>query len=182
MRVVTEYDGMRQLVPGKRGTQPLDLTYSDCEVINMMNPMGPPLAAAKIRGDREHPCLRGMVRFYQMRGSVLITAEISGLPRSGFFAFHIHEGASCGGEGVPNSAGHYNPTNAQHPDHAGDLPPLLSASGNAYLAVKTDRFSIREIIGRTVIIHSDPDDFHTQPSGNSGKKIGCGEIYSVCRR
>ena len=45
-----------------------------------------------------------------------------------------------------------------------------------YLSVKTDRFSVNEIIGRTVVIHSDPDDFHTQPAGNAGKKIACGVI------
>lgn len=40
----------------------------------------------------------------------------------------------------------------------------------------TNRFSIEEIIGRTVVIHDMTDDFKTQPSGNSGKKIACGVI------
>ena len=56
------------------------------------------------------------------------------------------------------------------------LPPLLRCKGNAYLSVKTDRFTVDEIIGRTLVIHSDPDDFHTQPAGNAGKKIACGVI------
>ena len=63
-----------------------------------------------------------------------------------------------------------------HPKHAGDLPPLMGCQGNAYLAVKTDRFIVHDIIGKTVVIHSDPDDFHTQPAGNAGKKIACGVI------
>ena len=57
-----------------------------------------------------------------------------------------------------------------------DLPSLFTTKGNAFLAVLTDRFSINEIIGKTVIIHSAPDDFRTQPAGNSRSKIACGEI------
>lgn len=75
-----------------------------------------------------------------------------------------------------DAGGHFNPTGQKHPMHAGDLPQLLSAGGKAYLAVLTDRFSIRDVIGRSVIIHEQPDDFHTQPAGDSGARIGCGVI------
>ena len=142
----------------------------------MISETGRLAAIARIRGGEGNELLRGTVKFYQQRGSVLIVAEITGLPRSGFFAFHIHEGASCTGVGFADTRGHYNPTKVLHPMHAGDLPPLLSASGNAYMAVRTDRFAIRDVIGRTVVIHSDPDDFHTQPAGNAGQKIACGVI------
>lgn len=138
-----------------------------------------PDAVAKIKGGREAPCLTGEVKFYQSREGVLIVAEVSGLPsenESGFFAFHIHEGKSCGGENFSDTGGHYNPAGAPHPCHAGDLPPLLSCQGKAYLAVRTDRFCVRDIIGRTVVIHSGPDDFHTQPAGNPGSKMACGVI------
>ena len=74
---------------------------------------------------------------------------------------------------------HYNPKNQPHPSHAGDLPPLLSCKGSAYMQVKTDRFRICDIIGRTVIIHSDIDDFRTQPSGDAGEKTACGVIRAV---
>lgn len=72
---------------------------------------------------------------------------------------------------------HYNPVERVHPKHAGDLPPLLECQGNAYLSIRTDRFSVSDVVGRTVVIHSDPDDFHSQPAGNAGMKIGCGVIY-----
>ena len=141
-----------------------------------------PDAVAHIRGGREAPCLSGDVQFYQKCGSVLVVAQICGLPQDndlGFFALHIHEGGSCSGEGFSDTGGHYNPTGAQHPNHAGDLPPLMLCNGGAYLAVQTDRFCVRDIIGRTVVIHSGPDDFHSQPAGNAGTKIACGVI---CRR
>ena len=60
--------------------------------------------------------------------------------------------------------------------HAGDMPPLFGTDRFAFSAFLTDRFSAEEGIGKTVIIHDSPDDFTTQPSGNSGVKIACGVI------
>ena len=138
-----------------------------------------PDAVAQIQGGTEAPQLTGCVQFYQENGCVLIVAKIFGLPESetGFFGFHIHQGENCSGTDFSKTGSHYNPNGQAHPKHAGDLPPLLACHKNAYLSVKTDRFSVNEIIGRTVVIHSDPDDFHSQPAGNAGKKIACGVIH-----
>ena len=76
----------------------------------------------------------------------------------------------------PNSGAHYNPKECPHPFHAGDMPPLFGADGYAFLTFVTSRFTVKEIVGKTVIIHSSPDDFTTQPSGNAGEKIACGLI------
>ena len=143
------------------------------ELINV----GAPCAAASVSGSG----ISGTVQFYPFRGIVLVVADIRCLPRTeaNIFAVHIHEGASCGGEDFSASGAHYNPQDVRHPRHAGDLPPLFSNSGSAFTAVMTDRFSINEIIGRTVIIHDMPDDFRTQPAGNSGGKIACGVIRRV---
>ena len=138
-----------------------------------------PDAFAKITGGMEAPQLSGCVRFYQENGCVLITARVCGLPKvseTGFFGFHIHEGNTCQGSSFSGTGSHYNPTRQAHPEHAGDLPPLIWCQGNAYLSFRTDRFSIKDIIGRTVVIHSNSDDFCTQPAGNAGKKIACGVI------
>lgn len=137
-----------------------------------------PDAVAQIHGGKEAPQLTGWVRFYQERECVLIEAGISGLPENGtgFFGFHIHQGQRCSGTDFSGTGSHYNPWARPHPLHAGDLPPLLGCHGNAYLSLKTNRFFVDEIIGRTVVIHSDSDDFRSQPAGNAGKKIACGEI------
>lgn len=138
-----------------------------------------PDAVAQIQGGMEVPQLTGCVEFYQENGCVLIVARVSGLPRvseTEFFGFHIHQGESCSGTDFSETGSHYNPTDEAHPKHEGDLPPLISCHGNAYLSVKTGRFTVNDIIGRTVVIHSDPDDFHSQPAGNAGKKIACGVI------
>lgn len=144
-----------------------------------MNPKSEkPAAMAQIRGDAAHPALQGTVRFYTRTMGTLVTADVLGLPDSetGFFGFHIHEGNDCSGTGFAATGGHYNPLTRAHPRHAGDLPPLLSDNGTAWFSVLTGRFQVRDIIGKTVVIHSKPDDFTTQPSGNSGAKIACGII------
>ncbi len=138
-----------------------------------------PDAIAQIRGGTEAPQLSGCVRFYQEKGRVLIVATISCLPQDSetrFFGFHIHEGRSCSGTDFAGTGSHYSPLGLAHPKHAGDLPPLLICQGNAYLALRTDRFSVKDILGRTVVIHSNPDDFRSQPGGNAGNKIACGVI------
>lgn len=141
--------------------------------------------AALLRGNNEHPNLQGRVRFWQTGYGVLVVAEVTGLPNpteaceSPVFGFHIHSGGSCtGNETDPfaDALTHYNPKGCAHPHHAGDLPPLFGNKGKAFMAVLTDRFTVKDIIGRTVIIHSAPDDFTTQPAGNSGQKIACGVI------
>ena len=134
-------------------------------------------AVAQIRGNQTAPNLRGTAVFHQKPRGVLAEIQVEGLPRdNAFFALHIHEGNSCRGEDFADTGLHYNPDGAAHPYHAGDLPPLLSCDGNAYMTVFTNRFSVREILGKTLVIHSHPDDFHTQPAGNAGEKIACGVI------
>ena len=145
----------------------------------MQIPKGAPHAVASIRGSEAAPELQGLVHFYQLPCHVIVKAQIQGLPKAsktGFFAFHIHSGDSCAGEGFPDTMGHYDPLGAPHPEHAGDLPPLLSCGGRACMSVMTDRFRLCDVIGRTVVIHSGADDFKTQPAGDPGSKIGCGVI------
>ncbi len=145
-----------------------------------------PDATAWIFGSPTYPDIRGIVYFYQLSNGVLLFAEVSGLPydqgtcASRIFGFHIHGGGACTGDSslpFANAGAHYNPDNCPHPYHAGDLPPLFGNNGLAFQSVFTDRFTVDEIIGRTVIVHISPDDFTTQPSGNSGEEIACGQIY-----
>lgn len=143
---------------------------------------GRPDALAYISGSKDYPSIRAKVSFFAVRDGVLVHTEASGLPAEQpyrVFAYHIHEGESCTGNArdpFADTLGHYNPTQKPHPYHAGDLPPLFSNNGYALSVVLTSRFVLAEIIGKTIIIHDRTDDFHSQPSGNSGNKIACGEI------
>lgn len=152
-----------------------------------------PYAQAVLRGSALAPELSGLVQFYPMKEGALVVAQVDGLPEHlpavldkppiGPFGFHIHEGGTCGiqmGENAFESAGgHYNPTNEYHPQHAGDLPVLFSDNGYALLAVYTGRFKPADVLGRTAMIHRNPDDFRTQPAGNSGVRLACGVIERV---
>lgn len=144
-----------------------------------------PQAFARVRGSKTYSAIRGFVYFYPIDGGVLVAASIQGLPEptvnapTGIFGFHIHSGSRCSGTAespFADTLGHYNPAEVNHPNHAGDLPPLFGNHGYAFQVFFTDRFSAREILGKTVVIHSHPDDFTSQPAGNSGEKIACGQI------
>lgn len=139
-----------------------------------------PDAVARLAGGPQDPRIRGMVRFYQTHAGVIVHTHISGLPKTdGIYAFHIHSGSSCTGNAddpFADAGTHENPAGRPHPYHAGDLPPVFNAGGRAFFMVLTDRFAVREILGKTVILHASPDDFTTQPAGNAGRKIACGII------
>ncbi|MGE4277507.1 MAG: superoxide dismutase family protein [Lawsonibacter sp.] len=143
---------------------------------------GRPMAVARIRGEHPSSGPSGTVSFYPSGCNTFVVADIHRLPHSDapcsskIFGFHIHEGTSCAGADFSETKGHYNPDDCAHPYHAGDLPPLFECNGHAFLVVLTNRFCISDIIGRTVVIHSQQDDFTSQPSGNSGAKIACGVI------
>lgn len=141
-----------------------------------------PDAIALVEGNEAHPNLGGWVCFYSTPlTGILICGEIFGLPdmdkpeQSGFYGMHIHENGDCT---MPFSetGNHYNPTNSPHPFHAGDLPPLLGNHGYAWFAFYDHRLTIPDVLNRSLIVHLNRDDFTTQPSGDSGEKIGCGVI------
>ena len=95
---------------------------------------------------------------------------------NGFHGFHIHDGNSCE---PMMEGGHYNPTNKPHSQHVGDMPPLLANDGVAFSGFYTKRFYPEDIVGKVVVIHCNPDDFVSQPSGNPGSIIACGEIKEL---
>lgn len=148
-----------------------------------------PDAVAVVRGSAEYKEIYGTVKLFSAAHGVLVVADVLGLPASspcggGIFALHIHGGTACTGNAedpFADAGTHYNPRGCPHPYHAGDLPPLFSAGGQAFSAFLTDRFAVAEVLGRVVVIHDRPDDFTTQPAGNAGKRIACGVISPVRR-
>ena len=149
---------------------------------------GEPQALAWVTGGNAVPTLSGLVKFYNTPyGGTLVEAELFGLPgkaqsgSSTFYGMHIHEGGDCS-DNFQHTGGHLNPTGAPHPQHMGDLLPLFSNQGYAWISFYDKRFIIPEILGKTVVIHQMPDDLQSQPAGNSGEKIGCGVIRLTNRQ
>lgn len=159
-------------------------TYSPIDIFTQLLQKKKPDAFASILGGREAPFLMGTAYFYDTPyQGLLIEVDIGGLPyskdsASRFYGMHIHETGDCS-DNFTKTGRHYNPADSPHPQHAGDLPPLLGCSGYAYSVFYTCRLQISEIINRSIIIHASYDDFTTQPSGNSGDKIGCGVIQKA---
>lgn len=157
--------------------------------INQYN-KGRPQAAASIRGGPLRPQINGEVCFYSVPGGTWVCAEVRGLPPYrpagngedpiGPHGFHIHESGSCivGDPQDPFQAAgeHWNPDNQPHGNHAGDFPVLFSNQGYAEICFFTNRFRPVDVIGKSVIIHQNPDDYRTQPAGDAGKRLACGVI------
>ena len=104
------------------------------------------------------------------------------IARVDFLGSIYMSGTSCTGNSddeFANAKAHYNPKNCPHPFHVGDLPPLIENNGYSYMSVFINKFKVKDIIGKVLIIHDMPDDFTTQPSGNSGTKIACGKIQKA---
>lgn len=157
------------------------------EKFNLMG-IGAPYATAVIRGNAANSALHGTVDFMRCRRGTLVAAELWGLPNDtapcspNICAMHIHAAGNCSeGEMPPFSGagGHYDPKGCPHPAHSGDCPPLFAERGYALSLFYTERFTPGEIIGRAVIIHSQRDDFTTQPAGDSGQRLGCGVIKAL---
>jgi superoxide dismutase, Cu-Zn family len=148
------------------------------------------IATARLRGGPLAPGLVGTVLFKDVPGGTVVSVEVYGLPPYrpsqdgqppiGPHGFHIHEFGNCT-VGDPNNpfqatGGHWNPTNQPHGNHAGDFPVLFSNQGMARMSFFTDKFKVTDVIGKSLVIHQNPDDYRTQPAGASGKKLACGVI------
>lgn len=129
--------------------------------------------------------VQGVVSFSKERDGVRVEASIQGLT-PGLHGFHIHEYGDCSSPDANSAGGHFNPGDMPHgaptaeKHHAGDLGNLhADASGNAKLALVVAKLSFEgptSILGRSVVVHAQADDFTTQPTGASGARVACGVI------
>ena len=131
--------------------------------------------------------VQGHINFTQVGPNrVRVSGEVTG-HQPGMKGFHIHEKGDCSAPDAMSAGGHFNPAGKPHGDpatpdhHGGDMPMLTAdAAGNATLEATIDTVTIGsgagDIVGRAVVIHKDPDDFKTQPTGNSGARVACGVI------
>ena len=130
----------------------------------------------------------GSVTFREMRdGRVEAEIKLTGVP-PGVHGFHVHQNGDCGDNG--NAAGgHFNPTSMPHAaptaasHHAGDAGNVeADANGNVnetkVLTGITVSPSSTSVVGHAVILHANPDDLTTQPTGNAGPRIACGVVMA----
>lgn len=144
-------------------------------------------AVANVTGYQDQN-ISGVVTFTKVPDGIKIVADVNGL-KPGKHGFHVHEHGDCSGTDGMKAGGHFNPTNSKHggPDsaerHVGDFGNLeADESGHAHYE-RVDKLIAFEgansILEKSIIIHADPDDLETQPTGNSGARIACGKIEAA---
>lgn len=129
----------------------------------------------------------GQAHFTQRGSTVLVSGEIRGLKPNAVHGFHVHEKGDCSSGDGMSTGGHFNPTgkpHGKHADtthHAGDLQSLTAdAFGVAKFRFEAPGLTVgsaaTDVVGRGLIVHRDPDDYKTQPTGNAGPRIACAVI------
>ncbi len=167
------------------------LTIGIAMLLGSCSMPGREIAQAMLNSTKDNTPI-GTAKFYsQAGGKIKMDLELNFPERAdSTVAVHFHEHGDCGNMGE-NTHGHWNPTNEPHGKwgsatyHSGDIGNIkLDSKGHATLSVTTDRWSVmandpKNIIGRGIIVHGGTDDYVTQPTGNSGPRVGCGVIEEV---
>lgn len=145
-----------------------------------------PTASADLQA-RSGSSVSGKVAFSEVNGRLRVEAQVAGLT-PGEHGFHVHEAGDCSAPDASSAKGHFNPAGKAHGHHAGserhggDMPNLLAnAAGDARFSGDIEGLSLggmTGVVGRSIVIHADPDDYKSQPAGNSGKRIACGVIVA----
>jgi Cu-Zn family superoxide dismutase len=131
--------------------------------------------------------VHGVVTFVRKGDATLVNANMAGLKPNGTRGMHIHEFGDCSARDASSAGQHFNPGASEHgsPDsashHAGDLGNITAdAKGEVYVSFEiadgTFGTGNDSIVGRSIVVHAERDDLHTQPAGNSGDRIACGVI------
>lgn len=151
-------------------------------------PAGSAARAHAVLASASNSDVSGTLSFASTGEGVRITGSITGLKPDSTHGFHIHEHGDCSTPDASSAGGHFNPTQQPHghPDegqrHAGDLPnQQANAEGVATVDVLAKDIQLgtggdTDVLGGAVIVHAQPDDYSSQPSGNAGARIACGVI------
>lgn len=129
---------------------------------------------------------KGVVTFTQQPENQLkIEGKITGI-KPGQHGLHIHQWGNCSAKDGTSAGGHFNPSNHQHGSpnaevrHVGDLGNITAnqdgVSTFSFVVTDLTLSGAKGILGRGLIVHENPDDFTSQPTGAAGARIGCGVV------
>jgi len=131
----------------------------------------------------------GQIHFIRADGGLRASGRITGRNPGSSHGFHIHETGDCSAADGSSAGGHFNPAAVDHgkvdaePHHAGDMPNLQAddqgvavVDGPVSSLVTIGDGGEFDILGRGLIVHADPDDYTSQPTGNAGARLACAVI------
>ncbi|MFV0678794.1 superoxide dismutase family protein [Ottowia sp.] len=162
------------------------LALTGCSALSWGKTASVQLQATSVPQPNAAQPVAGQLKFSPVAGGVRVTGTVSGLKPNAPQAFHVHEKGDCSAADASSAGGHFNPTGqphgafTAHAHHVGDMPSLqANASGVAKVDFISQEFALEgasSIVGKSVIVHRDPDDVNSQPSGNAGPRLACGVI------
>jgi Cu-Zn family superoxide dismutase len=147
---------------------------------------GGAVAVAEVKATQGNT-VAGKVEFRQSGSEVRVKVDLAGMAPNSEHGFHVHERGDCSAPDGMSAGGHFNPEGVAHgmyshpPHHAGDMPNLKADDkGEVHTSFEVTYLTVgsggTDVVGRSVIVHRDPDDFRSQPAGNSGPRLACGVI------
>ncbi len=153
----------------------------------MMSSSSSPNQARATLESRSGSSASGHVNFQEAKDKVRVTAKFAGLKPNSEHGFHVHEKGDCSAPDATSAGGHFNPDGQAHGHygqakrHAGDMPNLVAnEKGEANASFEVTGLRVDDgkqgILNRAVVVHASPDDYQSQPAGNSGNRIACGLI------
>lgn len=153
--------------------------------------MAKPIATAQLQPTKDST-VAGTINFSLVDGQLRASGDITGLKPDSEHGFHIHEKGDCSAPDGTSAGGHFNPGSSEHGSisaamhHGGDMPNIKAdAQGNAHIDgpvasnVNVGVGDGFDIVGRGLIVHADPDDYKTQPTGNAGARLACAVIQKA---
>ena len=130
----------------------------------------------------------GTAQLVSNGNTVSLAVAVTGV-EPGQHGFHLHAVGKCEAPGFTSAGGHLNPASRTHGHlsaggkHLGDMPNLnvganRTAAVNVDLAGTPDALmaSLFDADGTAIVIHADPDDYTSDPTGNAGARVACGVL------
>lgn len=158
-----------------------------CATTGAQHAYAPKTAVCVLRGTSGNESVSGQVMFTQQGDGVMIDAVVSGL-KPGSHGFHVHEFGDVNCSDGKCTGGHFNPYGMPHGGpaaarrHVGDFGNLVAGTDGVARYRRTDHQCTLDmsrdncIIGRAIIVHADPDDMKSQPTGAAGSRVAAGVI------
>ena len=147
----------------------------------MSDELGPVAGAPTIALVNAAGASTGVVQVEHRSGGANLRIAVQGLP-PGEHGLHLHAVGRCDAPKFESAGGHWNPESRLHGHlnpqgpHLGDLPNLtVSANGHGAINFRIAGL-INDADGTALVVHANPDDYRTDPSGNSGDRIACAVV------